>query len=173
MNTLRSAAVLPSKDSPCRPPLRLTGDKIYHAITWPWRASDDRSMFNSSESSWKLCLCSAEARREWPEQVSNDGQATRLGIGSVCLVRRKTWGLLALPARPSGPPCGAGGSPRPGQCGMHVRRPCHPTYVAGLGGWLVVVVARMHGATHAPAVSSLSPRWLAGQVGDAPALHAV
>jgi hypothetical protein len=66
--TLKYAAVLPSKDSACCPPLRRSGDKIYHTPVHPppWRVH--RSIQRNFKEAPAL-----------------------LGIGYVGLVRGKTW----------------------------------------------------------------------------------
>jgi hypothetical protein len=121
--TLKYAAVLPSKDSACCPPLRRSGDKIYHTPLHP--------------PPWRVHRSIQQNFKEAP---------ALLGFESVGLVRWKNLGLFARPARPGGLSCGAGGSPRPGQRSMHVRRATRRGRRRGV--WFVVV-ADMHGATHA------------------------
>jgi hypothetical protein len=64
MSTLRAAAVLPSKDSRCRPSVRGTGDKIYHTVDsstdfslhppwWNFKEAADEKRREESRSRWR------------------------------------------------------------------------------------------------------------------------
>jgi hypothetical protein len=164
MSTLRAAAVLPSKDSRCRPPVRGTGDKIYHTV-------DSSTDFSLHPPWWNFKEAADEKRREesrsrWRTTGGREGtarQGTMLGIGSVRLVRGKNLGLLAFGRRtgPGGSSSsgGAGGSPRSGQSGMHVRGVPPTPPRAGRG--------RRRGAVRRRRAHAR--RWPAGLVGDAPA----